>query len=121
MVTVESNFNPRALGRGATIGLMQIKHPTARSLGFAGTVQQLYDPATNLEYGMNYLGQAHRLAKGDICGTIMRYQGGLRAPRMSRDAAVYCSRVQRILAAAPKRERVATQRARRRVAESVAR
>ena len=101
VVTVESNYNPHVTGRGATIGLMQIKHPTARSMGFGGTVKELYEPGNNLEYGMRYLSAAHRLAKGDVCGTIMRYQGGLRALRMSPEASVYCTRVRKLLAATP--------------------
>jgi soluble lytic murein transglycosylase-like protein len=107
VVSVESNYNPNATGRGATIGLMQIKHPTARGMGFDGSVQQLYDPAANLEYGMKYLGQAHRLARGDTCGTIMRYQGGLRAVSMSADAVVYCAKVKRLLGGQGDTKRVA--------------
>jgi soluble lytic murein transglycosylase-like protein len=97
VVAVESNYNPNVTGRASTIGLMQIKHQTARGVGFSGTMQQLYDPATNLEFGMKYLGRAHKMARGDICGTIMRYQGGHYAKSMSADAVVYCAKVQRLL------------------------
>lgn len=97
VVAVESNYNPNVTGRASTIGLMQIKHQTARGVGFSGTMQQLYDPATNLEYGMKYLGGAYKLARGDLCGTIMRYQGGHYAKSMSADAVVYCAKVQRLL------------------------
>ena len=98
VVRVESNFDPRLTGRGTTIGLMQIKHPTAQAMGFTGTAQDLLEPETNLEWGMRYLARAHRLAKGDICGTVMRYQGGLQATRMSAAAIPYCGKVKTLMA-----------------------
>jgi soluble lytic murein transglycosylase-like protein len=98
VVRVESNFDPRLTGRGTTIGLMQIKHPTAQAMGFTGTAQDLLEPETNLEWGMRYLARAHRLAKGDVCGTVMRYQGGLQATRMSAAAIPYCGKVKTLMA-----------------------
>lgn len=104
VVRVESNYNPTLTGKGATLGLMQIKYATARSLGFTGTPKDLFDPATNLEWGMRYLAGARRLAKGDVCGTILRYQAGHRAVRMTPAANVYCSKVRRLLAATKARQ-----------------
>lgn len=98
VVRVESNYQPRVSGKGGALGLMQIKYTTAKAIGFTGTQQELFDPATNLEWGMRYLSGAHKLAKGDTCGTVMRYQGGHRTARMSKDATVYCNKVQAILA-----------------------
>ena len=98
VVHVESRYNPKVTGKGGTHGLMQIKYATAKGLGFQGTVRELYDPETNLEWGMRYLGGAHKLAKGDICGTVMRYQGGHRAMRMSDVATRYCGKVHALLA-----------------------
>jgi soluble lytic murein transglycosylase-like protein len=98
VVRVESNFDPRLTGPGTTIGLMQIKHPTAQAMGFTGTAQELLEPETNLEWGMRYLARAHRLAKGDICGTVMRYQGGLQATQMSAAAIPYCGKVKTLMA-----------------------
>jgi soluble lytic murein transglycosylase-like protein len=98
VVRVESNFDPRLTGRGTTIGLMQIKHPTAQAMGFTGTAQDLIEPETNLEWGMRYLARAHRLAKGDVCGTVMRYQGGLQATQMSAAAIPYCGKVKTLMA-----------------------
>ena len=46
VVKRESNYNPKAKG-GSALGLMQIKHATARSLGYTGDAAGLYDPATN--------------------------------------------------------------------------
>lgn len=97
VVTVESNYNPRAVG-GSALGLMQIKHATARALGFTGSREDLFDPATNLEWGMRYLGGARRLAKGDVCGTVLRYQAGHRAAAMTSAAAEYCTKVKHVMA-----------------------
>ena len=68
VVEVESNFNPRARGRAGEVGLMQIKPATARGIGYRGSTKALYDPETNLEWGMKYLAGAHERANGDLCG-----------------------------------------------------
>ncbi len=98
VVRVESNYNPRVRGRAGEIGLMQIKPQTARGIGFTGSASALYDPETNLRWGMKYLAGAYHKAGGDTCGTIMRYQGGHYARRMSKVAVVYCSKVKRHMA-----------------------
>jgi soluble lytic murein transglycosylase-like protein len=61
----ESRYNPRAVGRGGTFGLMQIKHGTARALGYAGTPEGLLSADTNLTYGVRYLAGAYKVANGD--------------------------------------------------------
>ncbi|MCC7345970.1 MAG: transglycosylase SLT domain-containing protein [Variibacter sp.] len=110
IVTVESNYNPMVTGGGATLGLMQIKHATARGMGYTGTAQELYDPATNLEWGMKYLGTARRLAKGDLCGTVLRYQAGHRAVAMNPVAREYCTKVRFLLEASAMRKRATATR-----------
>ncbi|WP_417677090.1 lytic transglycosylase domain-containing protein [Roseibium sp.] len=98
VVQVESNFNPRARGSAGEVGLMQIKPATARGLGFRGASKSLYDPQTNLEWGMRYLAGAHKRASGDLCGTILRYNAGHFAKRMNPVSRRYCSKVKAILA-----------------------
>jgi len=98
VVEVESNFNPRARGSAGEVGLMQIKPATARGIGYRGSTRALYDPATNLEWGMKYLAGAHKRAGGDLCGTILRYNAGHYAKRMNPVSRRYCSKVKRILA-----------------------
>lgn len=98
VVEVESNFNPKARGRAGEVGLMQIKPATARGIGYRGATKALYDPATNLEWGMKYLAGAHDRANGDLCGTILRYNAGHFAKRMNPVSRRYCGKVQRILA-----------------------
>ncbi|MBO6758595.1 MAG: transglycosylase SLT domain-containing protein [Roseibium sp.] len=99
VVQVESNFNSRARGRAGEVGLMQIKPATARGLGYRGSVKALYDPKTNLEWGMRYLAGAHVRANGDLCGTILRYNAGHFAKRMNPISRRYCQKVKTILAA----------------------
>ncbi|WP_250152132.1 lytic transglycosylase domain-containing protein [Ancylobacter radicis] len=99
VVRIESNWNARTTGRAGEVGLMQIKHQTARGVGYTGTRAALYEPATNIKFGMRYLAGAYRLAGGDTCGTVMRYQGGHGAKRMSSAARTYCGKARTIMAA----------------------
>ncbi|WGD28787.1 transglycosylase SLT domain-containing protein [Ancylobacter sp. WKF20] len=99
VVRIESNWNVRTTGRAGEVGLMQIKHQTARGVGYTGTRAALYEPATNIKFGMRYLAGAYRLAGGDTCGTVMRYQGGHGATRMSSAARAYCGKARTIMAA----------------------
>jgi len=98
VVEVESNFNPKARGSAGEVGLMQIKPATARGMGYRGSTKALYNPETNLEWGMKYLAGAHDRANGDLCGTILRYNAGHYAKRMNPISRRYCKKVQRILA-----------------------
>ena len=95
VVRIESNYRPNARGRAGEIGLMQIKHATARGMGYSGSAKGLYDPETNIRYGMKYLAGAHRLGGGDVCGTILRYNAGHGARRMNKISASYCAKVKR--------------------------
>ena len=94
----ESNYRPDVRGRAGEVGLMQIKPSTARGLGYSGSTKGLYDPETNLRWGMKYLGEAHRLGRGDICGTILRYNAGHAARRMNPRSSAYCASVKRHMA-----------------------
>ena len=97
VVQVESTFRPNVTGGSGEIGLMQIKLSTARGMGYKGSRKGLYDPATNLYWGMKYLGRAHQLAGGSTCGTILRYNAGHAAKRMNPISSRYCGKVKRIL------------------------
>ncbi|WP_342593649.1 lytic transglycosylase domain-containing protein [Ancylobacter gelatini] len=98
VVRIESNWKTHLTGRAGEVGLMQIKHQTARGQGYGGTRAALYDPETNIKWGMRYLAGAYRLAGGDTCGTVMRYQGGHGARRMSATARTYCSKARTLMA-----------------------
>lgn len=100
IVRLESNYRANARGRAGEIGLMQIKHSTARGMGYAGSAKGLYDPETNIKYGMKYLATAHKLGGGNTCGTILRYNAGHGAKRMNPTSAAYCAKVKRLLGSA---------------------
>ena len=51
VVIRESRYNPRASNRG-NLGLMQIKHATARGVGYTGPASGLFDAETNLTYAV---------------------------------------------------------------------
>lgn len=93
VVRHESNYKPNARGAAGEIGLMQIKLATARGLGYTGSAKGLYDPATNVQFGMKYLAKAHKLGGGSTCGTILKYNAGHGAKRMNPTSAKYCSKV----------------------------
>lgn len=97
VVFVESSFRPNVTGAAGEIGLMQIRLSTARGMGYKGTARQLYNPSTNLYWGMKYLGRAHQLAGGSTCGTILKYNAGHGAKKMNPISRRYCNRVSRII------------------------
>ena len=76
VIVRESRYQPRLIGRGGTIGLMQIKLATARGLGYTGTAEGLRDPNTNLTYAVKYLAGAYRAANGDHSRTMHYYASG---------------------------------------------
>jgi soluble lytic murein transglycosylase-like protein len=71
----ESNYNPAAK-HGPYFGLMQIRHDTARSMGYEGAPSGLLDAETNLTYAVPYLANAYMLANGDEARAIQLYAAG---------------------------------------------
>jgi soluble lytic murein transglycosylase-like protein len=55
LVRVESGFDPRAKSRAGAIGLTQVLPSTARLYEPGLSLEQLYEPATNLRLGFRYL------------------------------------------------------------------
>jgi soluble lytic murein transglycosylase-like protein len=76
VIVRESRYQPALVGRGGTIGLMQIKLATARSLGYTGDAAGLRDPNTNLTYAVKYLAGAYRAANGDHTRAMAYYASG---------------------------------------------
>ena len=64
VVKRESNFYPGAYN-GGHWGLMQIKHATARGMGYDGSARGLLDAETNLKYAVKYLRGAWMVADGN--------------------------------------------------------
>jgi len=76
VIARESRYDPKAVGRGGTMGLMQIKHATARALGYTGPAAGLLDPAINLAYAVRYLAGAFRAADGSAERALAYYRSG---------------------------------------------
>lgn len=76
VIVRESKYRADLVGRGGTIGLMQIKLATARGLGYTGSTEGLRDPATNLSYGIKYLAGAVRAANSDHSRAMHYYASG---------------------------------------------
>ena len=76
VIVRESRYHPDLVGRGGTIGLMQIKLATARGLGYTGDAAGLRDPETNLTYGVKYLAGAYRAANSDHARAMHYYASG---------------------------------------------
>lgn len=96
VITVESNYRPNTTGSAGEVGLMQIKPATARMMGYSGSVKGLYNPETNIKFGMKYLSMAQKLGGGTTCGTILKYNAGHAAKRMNPVSSAYCSKVKRL-------------------------
>jgi soluble lytic murein transglycosylase-like protein len=76
VVLRESRYNPRAVGRGGAMGLMQIKTSTARAMGYGGSASGLLDPETNITYAARYLAGAYRAAGGSEGRAVSNYARG---------------------------------------------
>jgi soluble lytic murein transglycosylase-like protein len=55
---------------------MQIKLPTARSMGYTGTAAGLLDADTNMTYAVKYLAGAYRVAGGNANRAVHYYAAG---------------------------------------------
>jgi len=96
---VESAFNPDAVGKVGEVGLMQVRPETANMLGYRGPVAGLFEPETNIRYGVAYLSRSWQLASGDVCRALMKYRAGWGEERMTPLSVEYCRRARRHLAA----------------------
>ena len=83
IVMRESRYNPRARNHSFW-GLMQISYPTARSMGFKGTPEQLLNPVTNLAYAVPYLANAFVAAGKREDAAVRLYASGYYATAKSR-------------------------------------
>jgi soluble lytic murein transglycosylase-like protein len=71
----ESGGRPHVVSAG-NYGLMQIKLPTARSMGYTGTAAGLLDADTNMTYAVKYLAGAYRVAGGNASRAVHYYAAG---------------------------------------------
>src|SRR3954451_17070557 len=72
----ESRYNPRIIGKGGAVGLMQIKAATARGVGYGGSGAGPLGSEPNLTYAVRYLAGAYRLAGGNHDRAVSYYARG---------------------------------------------
>jgi soluble lytic murein transglycosylase-like protein len=89
VVVRESRYNPRAVGRGGAMGLMQIKTATARAMGYGGSSSGLLNADTNLTYAVRYLAGAYRAAGGNANRAVGYYARGYYSAAKHRGIAPY--------------------------------
>jgi soluble lytic murein transglycosylase-like protein len=75
VVKRESSYNPKARN-GPYYGLMQIRHDTARSMGYKGDAAGLLDADTNLRYAVKYLRGAYIVGDYDESAAMRHYARG---------------------------------------------
>lgn len=83
IIAKESGFTAAAYRaepniKDASRGLMQILHSTAKLVRPGVTVDQLMDPATNIDIGAQLLAGLLKQTKGDVPAAISAYNGGMR-------------------------------------------
>jgi soluble lytic murein transglycosylase-like protein len=71
----ESGYNPAARN-GPYYGLMQIRHDTARTMGYRGDAAGLLDAETNLKYAGKYLRGAYMVGGYSQDAAVRHYSSG---------------------------------------------
>jgi soluble lytic murein transglycosylase-like protein len=77
VIRAESNYDPFAISSAGAMGLMQLMPATARQYG----VNNVFDPAQNIEGGVRYLKDLVRLYKGQTRLVLAAYNAGQEAVR----------------------------------------
>ena len=81
VIETESSWNPDAFRaepriNDASYGLMQLLYRTAKGLGYTGTKDGLYDPATNIDLGTKLLGNLRQRLGDDFQRVYSAYNSG---------------------------------------------
>ena len=72
---VSSDFVPRTVGTSGAIGIMQIDPAVAQN-EFGIAVESLWDPASNVRLGLQYLSRLHSRYYGDWDLALSHFRGG---------------------------------------------
>lgn len=72
----ESRYNPSAYNKRGYFGLMQIRYNTAKSMGYAGPANGLFDAETNIKYAAKYLRGAWLVADNKEDDAVRLYARG---------------------------------------------
>lgn len=108
-IEIESAWNPTALRAeprldDASYGLMQLLYGTARGLGFTGNPADLYDPTTNIMFGVallrwNWSDLTRRLGRTPTVDEwVASYNAGTRGVADGDDDEIYVGRWRNALA-----------------------
>jgi soluble lytic murein transglycosylase-like protein len=102
VIDVESSFQSDAYRaepqiNDASYGLMQLLYGTAQRLGYAGSPDGLYDPATNIDLGSQLLGQLRASYGDDFRRVYSAYNSG--KPDLWQTSSQVAANVGRALAA----------------------
>lgn len=77
---IESNHKVEAIsyndGDGHSYGVCQIKHKTAKYIGFKGTPEELMEPQINIKYAATYLAYQMKRYKNNIPKAVIAYNKG---------------------------------------------
>ncbi|MFK0330029.1 transglycosylase SLT domain-containing protein [Rhizobium sp. NPDC090275] len=72
----ESRYNPKAYNKRGYFGLMQIKYNTAKSMGYDGQPEGLFDAETNIKYAAKYLRGAWLVSDNSEDNAVRLYARG---------------------------------------------
>ncbi len=72
VISIESNFDPKAVSRKNARGLMQLMPRTAELMG----VKDLFDPAQNIDGGSHYLSDLLKKYGNDLTLALAAYNAG---------------------------------------------
>jgi soluble lytic murein transglycosylase-like protein len=72
----ESRYNPKAYNKRGYFGLMQIKYNTAKSMGYDGQPEGLFDAETNIKYAAKYLRGAWLVSDSSEDNAVRLYARG---------------------------------------------
>lgn len=97
IIQTESSWNPNAVrvepNGYKSIGLMQVTIQAARDVGYTGDEAGLFDPKTNIKYGVKYIKRMLNIFNGNIYKAIAAYNAGPGNVKRGRFSSAYVYKV----------------------------